>query len=160
MRAVEVAKRAGITYRMLDWWVRNGYLRPAAASAEGVPALHGDDVRAIRAAHAMGASISALADTWHVSTATIDDAVTGRGAYGTRRVGVVGAARASTPGSGWSRHFTKDECLVAERMGRLVAAGVTPATAEKVARRPGELHIVQPGVYLLVADLDLAEVAS
>lgn len=51
------------------------------------------------------------------------------------------------PGSGYARQWSDEELAVGARMARLVAAGLTPAVASKVARESGPV-VVQPGVLL------------
>lgn len=52
-----------------------------------------------------------------------------------------------SPGSGYARDFDHTEFAVAERMARLVAAGVLPAAAAVIARGRSELA---PGITVRV----------
>lgn len=54
-------------------------------------------------------------------------------------------------GSGSVRHWPEAELDVAEKMSRLVAAGLTPAAAERVARGEPELA---PGVRVELSALN------
>jgi len=60
-----------------------------------------------------------------------------------------------SPGQGVAREFPEDEIQVARTMGRLVAAGIPPHIAVKVARGNAE---IAPGVRVVVEEL--AEVSS
>lgn len=53
-------------------------------------------------------------------------------------------------GSGTSREWTRAELDVARIMGRLVAAGMKPEPASRVARSPGHRCEIAPGVWIEV----------
>jgi DNA-binding transcriptional MerR regulator len=53
-------------------------------------------------------------------------------------------------GSGSSREWTHAELDVARVMGRLVAAGLKPEPASRVARSPGRRCEIAPGVWIEV----------
>lgn len=81
-----LARTPGLSYRMLDHWVRKGYLRPATKG-----------------------------------------------------------------GTGNAREWSGDEVRVAQKMARLVAAGLTPAAAHEVARAGGDAELA-PGVRVVVEE--------
>lgn len=70
--APQVCTLAGITYRQLDWWARNGVLVPSIADAQGsgtTRLFSADDVRAARACGALtrfGAKGSVLTEVTRV----------------------------------------------------------------------------------------------
>lgn len=54
-------------------------------------------------------------------------------------------------GSGNAREWTRAELDVARVMGRLVAAGLKPEPASRVARSPGRRCEITPGIWIEVA---------
>ncbi len=68
--------------------------------------------------------------------------------YWTRQGYIHAAARSRHSRQGVPRIWSPVELAVAETMGRLVAAGITPATAARVAR--GETEI-GPGIQVVVS---------
>ena len=55
-------------------------------------------------------------------------------------------------GSGTPREWTRAELDVARVMGRLVAAGLKPEPASRVARSPGRRCEIAPGVWIEVTE--------
>lgn len=53
---------------------------------------------------------------------------------------------------GMSRKWPAEEQRVARLMGRLTAAGITPRTAEQVARAPGGRFEVAPGIWVEISE--------
>jgi DNA-binding transcriptional MerR regulator len=84
-----------------------------------------------------------------MSTATIDGASYRQLDYWVRR-GYLRPEEA-TPGTGYARTWAPSELRVAARMARLVAAGLTLAAAEKVARASGPMDLGN-GVWVGLSD--------
>lgn len=53
-------------------------------------------------------------------------------------------------GSGSNREWTRAELDVARTMGRLVAAGMKPGPASRIARSPGRRCEIAPGIFIEV----------
>lgn len=153
MRKPEFLERAGITFRQLDYWARAGYITPEGAETTSSDArsLAPDQVHEVRTLVAEGFTKTEIAERFHVSYGTVRDVVEHRRAYADDRDPSRIAEHANTPKSGHARLWTEAECAVAERMGRLVRAGIEVATAAEIARRPDEQIEIGPGVFVQVA---------
>lgn len=82
------------------------------------------------------------------TTAAVGDATYRQIDYWVRR-GWLRPIGAAAPGSGVPRVFPPEELAVADRMARLVRAGLTPEAAHRAARG----QPLAPGVTVTIADL-------
>ena len=153
MRAPEFLERAGITFRQMDYWARNGYIHPEAAeiTAGDVLILSHEQVIEIRALFERGFTKPLIAERFNISTTTLGDVLHHRRAYADGRDHRRTPKNLDTPKSGRARIWGEDECAVAERMGRLVRAGIEVATAAQIARQPDQEIQLGPGVFVRVA---------
>ncbi len=71
------------------------------------------------------------------------------------RQGYVTTAGDSTPGPGRARRWAPENVALLARMARLVTAGLQPWAAAEVARTPGQVQMLAPGVYVLINDTAL-----
>lgn len=146
----EVCDDTGASYRQLDHWTRQGYIRPTEIRRRNTAirtALSADIVQTIRQDREQKIPGLATQRRLNLSKYAYYAALRDPAAR-TRR----GTGDPSAPGSGYARGWSVAETEVIGRMVRLVGIGLAPDRAVTVARQADGASVeVAPGVLISVS---------
>lgn len=164
LTSTQVCERTGATYRQLDYWTRAGYITPQEIQKHNKPIkvrLSPEIIKEVVAdrrsfmpvmhtVRRLGISEYAYYKALHQSDATIPNYT--KGVSGAAANGPSENSTPMSPGSGYGRGWTEQECHVIGRMVRMVDAGLAPERAAVAARQTGRVEL-GPGLLLIIEDL-------